>query len=158
MKVYLVSQGIYSDFVIKAVFSNRETADKYAAVIGERDYGNVLEYELDDPSWAEWVNEPVYTVEINESGNEISRWDYADLHKKNERAEREYGFKKDYMAPKYPITFEGVSYISFDHALKLASEERQKWLVEMAAEVSRVDKLIADADAGQYQSEFKPKE
>jgi len=33
MKVYIVTSGVYSDYQIEGVFSNREAAEKYASIV-----------------------------------------------------------------------------------------------------------------------------
>nr|WP_296955237.1 hypothetical protein [uncultured Mediterraneibacter sp.] len=54
MKVYIVTEGEYSDYHIVGVFATREAAEKYCAVHGNYSvYGdpiNIEEYELQDGS------------------------------------------------------------------------------------------------------------
>lgn len=47
MKVYLVTEGTYSDYRVTAVFSSKEKAEEYMETFPSHYYNNLKEYELD---------------------------------------------------------------------------------------------------------------
>lgn len=47
-KIYLVSQGCYSDYRIEAVFSNKQDAEDYAKMIGKTGWSGSAEVETYD--------------------------------------------------------------------------------------------------------------
>ena len=51
-KVYAVNSGSYSDYRINAIFSTKELAEEFMAIIPDSDYNEIEEYEIDPPDVA----------------------------------------------------------------------------------------------------------
>lgn len=78
MKVFIVTEGEYSDYQIKAVFSTKEKAEKYIDTHGN-DTVNIEEYELD--SYDE-EDADLFMVSIREDKGEIQDADFMKANKK----------------------------------------------------------------------------
>jgi len=68
-KVYIVSEGCYSDYQILAVFSDGEEAEEFAGIHSD---AGVEEWEL-DKSDSDW---PVIKVIMRENGDVHTHWAY----------------------------------------------------------------------------------
>lgn len=106
-KVYIVTDGSYSDYHIVAVFADEKLANEFANAGG----GGVEVYDV-KTGMPEKVTH--YSVEIDAEGNETRRWAYSewDFEKEPERA-----WKMG--APGY----RAVSYRGYDVALKAARDK-----------------------------------
>jgi hypothetical protein len=51
-KLYAVSTGCYSDYTVRAIFSNREKAQAFIDAVPYNDYNDIEEYDLDPPTVA----------------------------------------------------------------------------------------------------------
>lgn len=69
-KVYIVTEGCYSDYQIIAAFSDKDKADRYAGI---HDDAEVEEWALDEPE-SEW---PVVKVMMRENGNVHEHYAYS---------------------------------------------------------------------------------
>ena len=71
MKVFVVTDGIYSDYHIVAVFSSREKAEKFVARYTWKETENtcIEEYSLDQHNIGEMI--PCICVELNRFDGEI---------------------------------------------------------------------------------------
>ena len=136
-KVYVVTTGEYSDYSIHAIFSDRTVADKYCDVHnhGEDDiFGDayiVEEWTLD--AWdTKEVARKLYSASINLiTGERVGQTEYWDEVRPEIRVpERKsvhwHGFLPD------KITLTAESYVSPEHALKIAGDWRTKLLAERA--------------------------
>jgi hypothetical protein len=141
--VYVVTAGEYSDYEIRAMFSTKELAQAYIdkaqalkRTDAEWDIGN-LYWADDSPSIQEW------TLDSERDAENITEWhcgmlldDGSVVEGPNQtqtfksRSGNSFVSQFDVKVPMYkdrPIV-RVVSYKSADHALKLAAEQRQKWL------------------------------
>lgn len=86
MKVYIVTQGEYSDYRIKAVFTDNEQAELYAAVhSGEYDPCEVEKWDTDEVHMEGAENiKRLWIIIVNALNNEVSsiEWHYttADIN------------------------------------------------------------------------------
>ena len=121
--IYVVTEGEYSDYGIRAVFSTRLRADRYVAVLESG--ARVEEYALDE--WVGAQRGPQWTCVIDLksgvlSSRRLGRW---------------------LRHPRRCEIFPGASFIrvvspvSAAHAQKVAVEERQRWLRERARGAKR---------------------
>lgn len=128
-KVYVVTDGWYSDYSIKAIFSDKEVAEKYKQVHG---YDNDIE-EWPVNNWdTNEIMRTLYSVAIDiESGKERGfdpRYKRSVVALPGVRTPTPpclvdiKGFTNGYINPYSSIT--GRSFISYDHALKVAADKR----------------------------------
>jgi len=117
-KVYIVTQGCYSDYHIVAVFSNKEIAEKYAKKINsEWDPADVEEWGVD--AWVEEIQKgyDAWEVRMKENGEAIvDKIDYA----KYEWRKEPFVTETDYDGEKFYIVYCLAK--SKEHAIKIASE------------------------------------
>lgn len=130
MKLWIVTEGCYSDYHIVAIFETEEEAKTFT---------NGAEAEnLSDVSIESWTTgkpegdsfQRVYRVEINYKTGEFDRdWSTPRWEQKP----RDYSEFYCYGDSKYrgPHGY-AMSVISQEHANKLAVEGRQAWLAERA--------------------------
>lgn len=143
-KIFIVTEGEYSDYHIEAIFSTKEAAEEYrqtyCSEYGEPGGGSVEEWEVDDPliyngfpaGLAAW------SVNMKENGDV----DYAHLDGKPDADERPaygtpYFFRDTFPSPAglkcyiyHGPTF-GAWYLSMsvlarnkEHAIKIVNEKR----------------------------------
>lgn len=124
-KVYLLTDGCYSDFHVVGVFSTKAGADEAMANLRARTDGRgggdeaVEEYELD--ALVGFRYGPIHAVEIETEGGEIREAGWRGRT----------GFRHPEAAvvvvpPGWRIVVE--SPLSIEHATKVAVEKRQEWL------------------------------
>lgn len=153
MNVFVVTNGTYSDFCIKAIFSSRDKAEVY---LNEQkkvrdDKAQIQEWILDEfqdmVAKLYWRSEiDPLTGEIFQENEEFGFVPRYDLAKPNER-ERKFGLKYE-LNEEYPLpntgyighTLSAESYVSQEHANKLVVEARQKLL----AKIGGVDNIVYD--------------
>lgn len=115
IKLYAVSEGEYSDYRIRAIFSTRTKAQAFIQRGGGDD---VEEYVLDEMEG--WGKRRRYRCKIRlDSGAVVQEWDYealAPLHARSEKSQQSNG---EILA---------TSLVSPEHARKLAAEARQAHL------------------------------
>lgn len=120
-KIYVITQGVYSDYHIVAATTDYELAKKIAAKFTTR-YDDCEIEEYDD---AEVMLRPAYRIYFDASGNVDSTdeckdaYDYSGIGKCNEYG---YGFNS-----KMRVT---VSADDPESAIKIAAEKRAKYLAE----------------------------
>jgi hypothetical protein len=123
MKVYVVTAGSYSDYSIDSIFSTKELAEAYIAE-GEKEpyasYNGVDEWEVDE--LAGNVLRQMWTAYITRDGTLHTNREQKVMANPKARS-RAQGLIGDW-------GFQGESFISQEHAMKLAVEARQKWLRE----------------------------
>lgn len=125
-KVYLLTEGEYSNYHIKGAFSTREAAE--AAKDGfERnrepyhDRIKVEEYELD--AMVDFAVGPTWSVTIRKADGRFASQPYE---------QRDFRHPSAIEVDEYADYFFVVSPISGDHVIKVAVEARQKWLRDRA--------------------------
>lgn len=125
--VFIVTEGDYSDYRIRSVFSTRELAE--AHISNRQPNGEIEEWAVDCERDA--VERTLYMVTIGEDGNVLHKSDTSCFDSvmvnpasgiKSQQKEFNSYHKKWYFA--------GHSFQSHDHAQKLAVECRQAWLRE----------------------------
>lgn len=117
--VYLVTDGDYSDYHIKAIFSTRELAEAYKAKRAPDGY--IEEYELDTASSE--VLRTCYACHIWIEDGSIREWSFQEWALPTTRA-RNVAIGS--------VGASAYSYVSPKHARKLAIEARQAYLREHA--------------------------
>jgi hypothetical protein len=130
-KVYVLTEGEFSDYRIVAVFSTREGAEK---VLAGYPYTciEIDEWTLDAIAEHEWGMTWYATINLSEG----------EAHRYYERQ----GFRHptavtvDFYRPADDAPFSTIqvrSPVSAEHAMKVAAEKRQEWLrtKELGAEV-----------------------
>lgn len=138
-KVWVVCEGEYSSRSIVAVFSSQEKADAYvkaADTIKENSYSNcdIEEFMID--AAADHVFRHAHHCQIDLITGEIGHYSASgEMVPPGQRAKDPEvyisGLGSDFPGnPHASVT----SYVSEDHAYKLAAESRQAWLREMAAQ------------------------
>lgn len=125
-EVYVVTQGDYSDYRIRAIFSRRETADAYVAEIKRNRYEDGAEVEvwpLDTQAGARMA--PTWYVTIDLESGDVTgpREDRPSMVVDRQAFEPIFHGRR---------TASVRSSVSGEHALKLAAEVRQRWLREQA--------------------------
>jgi hypothetical protein len=118
-KVYVVTAGVYSDYHILAVFSNRESAEKYKEKYEKnvREDARIEEYMLDSPE-DEWI---VTTVAMDKEGNVI------DVVKSENTEPEKIGFQGfEHLYGGKEITYFQWGVVTDDEkrAIKVANEKR----------------------------------
>lgn len=126
MKLYVVTSGSYSDYPINCIFSNKEKADTYASNIYD---GRVEEWNLDE--FAEYEPMMRYTSRISNDGTIQRCAPDKCMGMKNQRADNVIVYTSPDNRPSTYILHTS-SYISQEHADKLAIEKRQEILREKA--------------------------
>lgn len=130
-EVYVVTAGEYSDYRILAIFSTPEAADKYVCAHNTGENPNasasVEEWPIDE------VSEPVsvapWQASIVCDTGDISwtrRQNWSEVIQRGTRAGPEDIHMISSKPPRGWIIV--TSYVSEEHAKKLAVEARQKWL------------------------------
>ena len=121
MTVYVVTSGSYSDYGIETVFSTREAAEAYIAE-GEKltysDYNKIEEWPVDER--AGFIMRPYWLVWMMKDGSTENTRELEALAAPTARS-GEVGEIGNW-------GFQAESFVSAEHALKLAAEARQEWL------------------------------
>jgi hypothetical protein len=127
--IYVVTEGSYSDYGIKAMFSTKAGAEAYIEQIKaqrEVDYAdtNIEQWQLDQE--VGWVAKTAYRCAIDvKTGEVTNEWEFREIVAKNKRTgDAEVRPNGQFLTV--------LSYVSADHARKLAVEARQKHLREKA--------------------------
>jgi len=143
MKVYIVTIGSYSDYSIDSVFSTVELAETYRSKleVSGADCPQILEMELDELENISAVVKTVYHCCISlrdgeiwdgcakQPSDELWRVESKEIVKcTNQRSDTIYVREQTYGygIPKIEVS----SFVSLEHARKLAVEARQKWIRE----------------------------
>lgn len=118
MKVYVITDGIYSDYHIVAVITDEETAKKYVSMGA----GEIEEFETDD---FHFPND-LYPYWVKISASNVEKIEYEpDIHD---------SFYDEYRGGKLNKLGDFI-WVGFarseDHALKIARDYRAKKLAEM---------------------------
>ena len=134
MKVFIVTEGEYSDYHIVAVFTNEEEAKNFVAALSPDDEPLYETWETGIPE--DGLYQKTFTTDLKFSdGSLVNRQEEAQQHPRDWSE----GFAT-YSYPKLPngqydhtTVFDvcrGCSVISAEHADKVASEQRQAMLRE----------------------------
>lgn len=127
--VWIVTEGCYSDYHIEGVFSSRELAEAYAQTIKGGEV-NIAEWDVDAQSKTVWRR--AHVVHLSAETGEVVDTCTFDTHvspaTRGWAESRAYGDD-----PPSRGVFMAESYISPEHALKLAVEARQAWLRQESA-------------------------
>jgi hypothetical protein len=116
--VYVVTQGEYSDYHIKGVFSTEEKAKEFMA---NKKKGDTIDsWILDERE--DYCDRQAWLCVLRESGD--VHWQGMDTEFASPST-RGYVEKEEYDGQQI---FRATSYESAQHALKLATECRQAWL------------------------------
>jgi hypothetical protein len=127
--VYVVTSGSYSDFGINAMFSTREKAEEYMG--GHPDqFNDIQEYELDTEPPRLFGTCWMKALRLDGSVYEFGSWNMIlEVDEECRQGERGKGWTTcfDGMHCAHDQGwFCGKSFVSDEHALKLAIEQRQK--------------------------------
>lgn len=123
-KIYVVTQGSYSDYHIVAVTMDRDIAEKIVAKFSN-DWG---ECEIEEYGDAEVMLKPAWRIYFDKDGNVCetaecdSDYDYSCIGEVCEK-------KNIYFGRNYHI-HAVVSADDLDSAIKIAAEKRAKYLAE----------------------------
>jgi len=124
VKIYIVTSGVYSDYGIEAVFTEWEYADQYVLELDKTTpYGGVEveEWDADDPEKRNLVGVNVYMAAVPAGGERIvGKGKITKMVPKNARC----NVIVDDNALYWRVWVE--SYVSREHAKKLAAEALQK--------------------------------
>ena len=125
-KVWLYTEGSYSSYCVDAVFSTKEKADAYAAERGED--GAIEEWDIDQ--FAGYVRRPWWMCRIDrETGDVIERGKGTEVISPHERGHVEsHKSGRAYPRKGWYDAITATSFVSEQHALKLAAEARQAHL------------------------------
>jgi len=128
MKIYIVTSGDYSDYGVDAVFSTKEKADAYVATArANGDFSccvnNPDEWELDAIPLESIKSMWTVNCDLGDGSLDEPIGPTAEVVSDGSRGDA------DIFAPWRAV---GRSYVSAEHAKKLAVEARQKWLREQA--------------------------
>jgi hypothetical protein len=143
--IYVVTSGSYSDYGINAMFSTRELAQEYIdKAIAAKD-ADGEEYNVSGVYWAGDAQIEEWSLDEQRDAAVTTKWRVGMLLDDGSVPEGPYEQKEfesvskesvveqyDANVPCYsnrPIV-RVISYKSAEHALKLAAEQRQKWLRE----------------------------
>lgn len=130
MKVFIVTTGEYSDYHICEVFTTREAAESFLPKAGGIE-PEIEEYEADAVDTFE--ERDSWNASVDMEDGKITRACKAgkDLVRSSDRGASEV-YNDDWIGR--PVYAMSTSYVSKEHAIKLAVEARQKWLREKGVE------------------------
>lgn len=131
MTVYVVTAGEYSDYHIEAVFSTHEKAVAYMGGHSER-FNDINTFELDSAPAKKFVRQYEHWLtgdgeSCNSDESIIEEEKEVSDNGRGSSMTRKLGYNERWSTD---AVFYGESYISAEHAKKLAVEERQKYLRE----------------------------
>lgn len=127
-KVFVVTEGEYSDYRILAVFRTKEEAEEFVRPVNNPDVEcwddpEIEEYTLGLPEGRFYQVAHIVTLDAN-TGNEVYHPQTEIRLLPRDWSDSEvYGSGSD-------CKIEGTSVVSQEHALKVAAEARQKYLRE----------------------------
>lgn len=124
--VYLVSTGSYSDYTVHAIFSTRELAEAYCGAQPDRETDSMIEECVLDDAKGERFRERWRSVVDLDSGK-MDRSGNSDWVLMKETDRGGCGVSLAYSPGKSGHSY-GYSFVSQEHADKLAVEARQLWL------------------------------
>lgn len=127
--VYLVTSGSHSDYCVREAFSTREAAERYAASAGD-DFG-VTEMELDTPEGMMHVRRDYWDARINVLTGAIQEYanpEYVCTEMADPTLRGVPGVVSFRPCGEFYPTATARSYVSREHAAKLAAEARQEFL------------------------------
>lgn len=139
MRVYVVTSGSYSDYGIVGIFSTKEKAEEFMGGRPDK-FNGINEYDVDSLPPKKWVTKYRYFLRLNGERHEGSV-DSTIEEEEDQPVEVSVG-ERGYGETEKPTIydgsyrpsgwnwFNGFSYVSLEHAKKLAVEQRQKALVE----------------------------
>ena len=123
-KIYVVTQGNYSDYHIVAVTLDKEIAEKIAAKFSN-DWG---ECDVEEYGDAELMLKPAWTIRFDKAGN-VCDTDECDSDYSYHRIGEVYENKSIYYGGNYHISAT-VAADDLESAIKIAAEKRAKYLAE----------------------------
>lgn len=131
-KVYVVTSGEYSDYRIVGIYSTEDKAQRVMDAdrgdIDLYDEYRIEEWDIDEIDHSEYVLKTGYYARIKtENGDIYDSGQFERYVKPNARIGSSWDDIPDW-SYKYNHTQTAVSYISSEHAVKLAVEYRQTWL------------------------------
>lgn len=129
MKVFMVTEGSYSDYSILAVFSTKEKAEEAREALDLEN--EIEEYEMDAPS-AEIIHyrntkEKRYSVYMDEAGNTSNVYKISDIGNKEIKSTFEVREGDRYTGRNTHIYAE-VFAQSKEHAIKITNEKRVQFI------------------------------
>jgi hypothetical protein len=122
--VWIVTEGDYSDYHICGVFSSEEKAREFINAPSHATEYGIEQWDIDSLPQLQWrqcwrvyilMSDGSWYHPSQAEGSKMGHWEIGDPN------ERGYGNNG-------PVYCSGHSYISWDHALKLAAEKRQEVL------------------------------
>ena len=123
MKIYIVTSGVYSDYGIEAVFTEQGPADHHAAELAKMSRNEdvrVQEWDADDPEKRNLVCAMAYVAAVKKGSERIVDMEPAtEMVPENERSAIVEGSE-------FLFRIYAKSYVSQEHARKLAAEALQK--------------------------------
>lgn len=125
MKVYLVFQGCYSERDCKAVFDNKEQAEKYAELLEEEGCSDVEEFEVNEVALSDYKIITLYiaTIYTKDIGQVKKGHIYQSEDKKVVNIKDKV--EKVEIHKWFGYQIHVVSSISAEHAKKVAIEQYQ---------------------------------
>lgn len=121
-KVWLLTNGTYSDYTVECVFTSREKAEAFLReAAGEVKYNDLEEFELDALA-GQVLRQEWRTLLDCRTGAVEMQWVTAEMAPPGAR-----GAGRSWADHLHAL---GASYVSQGHADKLAAEARQQWLRE----------------------------
>ncbi len=127
MKVFVVTDGAYSGYHIVGIFSSREKAnEKCPAAASEIKYASIEEWELDTVD-DEGFLQAVYGCDIDIDTGRVETYGIPEHEKACATEFHPKYWSETYENPYYK-RIQARSVISYEHALKLATEGRQNYL------------------------------
>jgi hypothetical protein len=124
MKVYVLTDGAYSDYYIAAVFSSLEALESAVKARGDSlsDYNDPEVFEVDE--WGGFQDLPAHEVTISiPTGEILGVYTSAPYWRHPDRCE-----SRIYESAPHGRCIVVVSPVSVEHAIKVAVEKRQEYL------------------------------
>ncbi len=125
MKVWVVTEGSYSDFHIERIFSTEKKAVDF---VGDNDDLRIEEWSVDDAEGKKGTLNHI--VSIDGAGNDFDRYVKSIGRIEDEHFKGRTWVDSERMVGNQitGLVFVGESPVNREHALKLAIELRQEWL------------------------------
>ena len=124
--IYIVTEGCYSDYGIRAVFSEKGLAERYCTV---HQNAEIEEYEMD--SWdQDSIMRKYYSVSLVIETGEVINAGNTGMAEAAPSARVLYEGNGPYRYSNNRIGVAASSFISPEHAMKLATDHRTKMLIE----------------------------
>lgn len=149
MKIYLVSQGCYSDYRIIAAFSTEEKAKAYVKHLGDSDDEDILEFDVDSETFQNPRGLNRFTLQMKRDGSLV----YGVTDRGSVKEEKPQGPKWEPLA-KVWVDENSECYMRFEveakdkeHALKIANEKRTElisadiWLHTYKRTIDSIERL-----------------